>query len=68
MLVKIKFLTLKAFACFNKISFDLFAARRIISKFFFSLFKILSKVLPIDPVEPKMAIFFFHIKNTNNIC
>ena len=55
------FLTLNILTCFNNSLTFLLAVRSVISNLILSFFKILNKVFPIDPVEPKIAIFFFHI-------
>lgn len=57
------FLTLSFFACSNNSSEFLFAVNNITSKFFLS-FKIIStRCFPIEPVDPRIAIFFFHSLN-----
>ena len=52
------FLTLNFFVCFKISLTFVFVDKRIMSKFFLS-FSIISSVdLPIEPVDPKIAIFF----------
>ena len=59
----IKFFGLYNFTCF-KISFRFsFVDKRNISKYFLLSLIISNVCLPIDPVEPNIAIFFFHIIN-----
>ena len=56
--VMMTFLTLNIFTCLNRSLIFLFTDNKIISKFFLSFLTISISVFPIDPVDPKIAIFF----------
>tara|TARA_B100000780_G_C20746996_1_gene296741 strand:+ start:90 stop:269 length:180 start_codon:yes stop_codon:yes gene_type:complete len=57
------FLTSNNLTCLSNSLVFLFAVRSFISKLFLSFFKILIKVFPIEPVDPNITIFFFHLIN-----
>ena len=59
------FLTLKIFNCLSNSLIFLFTDNNKISQFFLSFFSMSKKDLPMDPVDPKSAIFFFHINLKN---
>ena len=59
--VTIIFFAFRFFACLNKVFEFFLAVNKITSKFFLSFDIISTKYFPIEPVEPKIAIFFFHV-------
>ena len=60
--VIIIFLTLNSFACLKILLTFLFVESKFISKFFLSLLIIFKVLSPIEPVEPKIEIFFHYDK------